>query len=68
MECAVKSVPSVLTPQTERIYLCWLEPIDNDTAALGAWRLTDVLDNLRDDTPPDQVRQMLPYYYKKSQG
>ena len=45
-----------------------LEPIDNDTVALGAWRLTDVLDNLRDDTPPDQVRQMLPYYYKKSQG
>ena len=30
--------------------------------------LTDVLDSLRDDTPPDQVRQMLPYYYKKSQG
>ena len=30
--------------------------------------LTDVLDSLRDDTPPDQVRQMLPYYYKKPQG
>ena len=30
--------------------------------------LTDVLDNLHDDTPPDQVREMLPYYYKKSQG
>ena len=45
-----------------------LEPIDNDTVALGAWRLTDILENLRDDTPPDQVRQMLPYYYKKSQG
>ncbi|MCI6485865.1 MAG: IS66 family transposase [Bacteroidales bacterium] len=30
--------------------------------------LTDVPDSLRDDTPPDQVRQMLPYYYKKSQG
>ena len=30
--------------------------------------LTDVLDSRRDDTPPDQVRQMLPYYYKKSQG
>ena len=67
-----------------------LEPIDNDTVALGAWRLCDVLqtagtrtfppgksrkgyawqflDSLRDDTPPDQVRQMLPYYYKKSQG
>ena len=45
-----------------------LEPIDNYTVALGAWRLTDILDNLRDDTPPDQVRQMLPYYYKKSQG
>ena len=44
-----------------------LEPIDNDTVALGAWRLTDILENLRDD-PPDQVRQMLPYYYKKSQG
>ena len=28
-----------------------LEPIDNDTVALGAWRLTDILDNLRDDTP-----------------
>ena len=45
-----------------------LEPIDNDTVALEAWRLTDFLDNLRDDTPPDQVRQMWPYYYKKSQG
>lgn len=45
-----------------------LEPIDNDTVALGAWRLTDILENLRDDTPPAQVRQMLPYYYKKSQG
>jgi transposase len=30
--------------------------------------LTDVLDNLHDDTPPDQIREMLPYYYKKSQG
>ena len=28
-----------------------LEPIDNDTVALGAWRLTDILDNLRDDPP-----------------
>ena len=45
-----------------------LEPIDNDTVALEAWRLTDFLDNLRDDTPPDQVRQMWPYDYKKSQG
>ena len=45
-----------------------LEPIDNDTVALGVWWLTDVLDNLHDDTPPDQVREMLPYYYKKSQG
>ena len=26
-----------------------LEPIDNDTVALGAWRLTDILENLRDD-------------------
>lgn len=30
--------------------------------------LTYVLENLHDDTPSDQVRQMLPYYYKKSQG
>ncbi len=30
--------------------------------------LTDVLDTLHDDTPPEQIRQMLPYYYKKSQG
>lgn len=28
--------------------------------------LTYVLENLRDDTPPDQIKQMLPYYYKKS--
>lgn len=28
--------------------------------------LTDVLGNLHDDTPPDQIRQMLPYYYKAS--
>lgn len=27
-----------------------------------------VLDNLHDDTSPEQIRQMLPYYYKKSQG
>ena len=45
-----------------------LELKDNETVALGASWLTDVLDNLRDDTPHDQVRQMLPYYYKKSQG
>ncbi len=30
--------------------------------------LTDVQDNLHDDTPPDQIREILPYYYKKSQG
>ena len=28
--------------------------------------LTNVLDNLHDDTPPEQIRQMLPFYYKKS--
>ncbi len=28
--------------------------------------LTDVLQNLHDDTPPEQIRLMLPYYYKKS--
>ncbi|MDD6687315.1 transposase domain-containing protein [Sodaliphilus pleomorphus] len=28
--------------------------------------LTDVLGNLHDDTPADQIRQMLPYYYMKS--
>lgn len=28
--------------------------------------LTYVLENLRDDTPPEQIKQMLPYYYKKS--
>ena len=28
--------------------------------------LTDVLANLHDDTPPDQIKQMLPFYYKKS--
>lgn len=28
--------------------------------------LTDVLNNLRDDTPPEQVSQLLPYNYKKS--
>lgn len=28
--------------------------------------LTHVLDNLHHDTPPDQITQMLPYYYKKS--
>ena len=30
-----------------------------------AW-LTYVLENLRADTPPDQLKAMLPYYYKKS--
>ncbi len=30
-----------------------------------AW-LNYVLENLRDDTPPDQLKAMLPYYYKKS--
>lgn len=24
------------------------------------------LDNIRDDTPPDQIKNLLPYYYKKS--
>ena len=28
--------------------------------------LTDVLQNLHDDTPPEQIKSMLPYYYKKS--
>lgn len=28
--------------------------------------LTDVLQNLHDDTPPEQIKLMLPYYYKKS--
>ncbi len=28
--------------------------------------LTDVLTTLRDDTPPEEIEQMLPYYYKKS--
>ena len=27
-----------------------------------------VLENLHDDTPPEQIKQMLPYYYKKSHG
>ncbi len=26
--------------------------------------LTHVLANLHDDTPPEQIKQMLPYYYK----
>lgn len=30
--------------------------------------LTDVLNTLHDDTPSEQIRLMLPYYYKKSQG
>lgn len=30
--------------------------------------LTDVLASLHDDTPPEQLRLMLPYYYKKSHG
>ena len=30
--------------------------------------LTDVLSNLHDDTSTEQIRQMLPYYYKKLQG
>ena len=30
-----------------------------------AW-LNYVLENLRDDTPPEQLKAMLPYYYKKS--
>ena len=29
--------------------------------------LTDVLTKLHDDTSPEQIRLMLPYYYKKSQ-
>lgn len=28
--------------------------------------LIEVLATLRDDTPPDQIKQLLPYYYKKS--
>ncbi|MDD6888722.1 MAG: transposase domain-containing protein [Bacteroidales bacterium] len=28
--------------------------------------LTYVLDNLHSNTPPEQIRQLLPYYYKKS--
>lgn len=28
--------------------------------------LTHALENLHDDTPPEQIRQMLPFYYKKS--
>ena len=28
--------------------------------------LTHVLNNLHDDTPPEQIKQLLPYYYKKS--
>ena len=28
--------------------------------------LTNVLTTLRDDTPPEEIEQMLPYYYKKS--
>lgn len=28
--------------------------------------LTHALNNLHDDTPPEQIRQMLPFYYKKS--
>ena len=30
--------------------------------------LTDVLGSLHDDTPPEQIRQMLPYNYRKSHG
>lgn len=28
--------------------------------------LTHTLENLHDDTPPEQIKQMLPFYYKKS--
>ena len=28
--------------------------------------LTHVLNNLHNDTPPEQIKQLLPYYYKKS--
>ena len=28
--------------------------------------LTHVLKNLHNDTPPEQIKQLLPYYYKKS--
>lgn len=28
--------------------------------------LTDILGQLRNDTPPKQLRELLPYYYKKS--
>lgn len=28
--------------------------------------LTDVLNNLHSDTPPERLKEMLPYYYKKS--
>ena len=30
-----------------------------------AW-LKDVLDNLRDDTGQEEMKQMLPFYYKKT--
>ena len=28
--------------------------------------LTHALNTIKDDTPPEQIKQILPYYYKKS--
>ena len=49
------------------IYYSLLESCDIVGINPLEW-LTHVLNNLHDDTPPDQIREMLPYYYKKSQG
>ena len=41
----------------ESCHIVGINPLD--------W-LTDVLNTLHDDTPPEQINQLLPYYYKKS--
>ncbi len=30
--------------------------------------MNHVLENLRDDTTPEQIKMMLPFYYKESRG
>ena len=47
------------------IYYSMLESCDIVGINPLEW-LTHVLNNLHDDTPPEQIKQLLPYYYKKS--
>ncbi len=47
------------------IFYSLIESCDTVGISPLEW-LTHVLANIHDDTPPEQIKQMLPYYYKKS--